>query len=28
MFPEKAAAFDMLWWPRLQRIMRERYRMQ
>ena len=28
MFPEKAAAFDMLWWPRLQRTMRERYRMQ
>ena len=28
MFPDKAAAFDMLWWPRLQRIMRERYRMQ
>jgi hypothetical protein len=28
MFPEKATAFDLLWWPRLQRIMRERYRMQ
>jgi hypothetical protein len=28
MFPDKSAAFDMLWWPRLQRVMRERYRMQ
>jgi hypothetical protein len=28
MFPDKAAAFDLLWWPRLQRAMRERYRMQ
>jgi hypothetical protein len=28
MFPDKALAFDLLYWPRLQRIMRERYRMQ
>lgn len=28
MFPDKAAAFDMLFWPGLQRTMRERYRMQ
>jgi hypothetical protein len=28
MFPDKAQAFDLLWWPRLQRTMRERYRMQ
>jgi len=28
MFPDKALAFDLIFWPRLQRIMRERYRMQ
>jgi hypothetical protein len=28
MFPEKALAFDLIYWPRLQRMMRERYRMQ
>ncbi len=28
MFPEKALAFDLIFWPRLQRLMRERYRMQ
>ncbi len=28
MFPDKALAFDLLFWPRLQRTMRERYRMQ
>jgi predicted nucleic acid-binding Zn ribbon protein len=28
MFPDKALAFDMIYWPRLQRLMRERYRMQ
>ena len=28
MFPDKMQAFDMLVWPRLQRTMRERYRMQ
>jgi hypothetical protein len=28
MFPDKALAFDLLFWPRLQRMMRERYRMQ
>jgi hypothetical protein len=28
MFPDKAQAFDMLMWPRLQRTMRTRYRMQ
>jgi hypothetical protein len=28
MFPDKALAFDLLYWPRLQRMMRERYRMQ
>lgn len=28
MFPDKALAFDLLYWPRLQRLMRERYRMQ
>jgi hypothetical protein len=28
MFPDKAQAFDILYWPRLQRLMRERYRMQ
>ncbi len=28
MFPEKELAFNLLFWPRLQRLMRERYRMQ
>jgi len=28
MFPDKELAFDLLYWPRLQRMMRERYRMQ
>jgi hypothetical protein len=28
MFPDKALAFDMIFWPRLQRLMRERYRLQ
>jgi hypothetical protein len=28
MFPEKELAFDLIFWPRLQRLMRERYRMQ
>lgn len=28
MFPDKALAFDLIYWPRLQRLMRERYRMQ
>ena len=28
MFPDKAQTFDMLHWPRLQRLMRQRYRMQ
>jgi hypothetical protein len=28
MFPDKTLAFDLIYWPRLQRIMRERYRMQ
>ena len=28
MFPDKELAFDLLYWPRLQRLMRERYRMQ
>ncbi len=28
MFPDKAGAFDLIYWPRLQRTMRERYRMQ
>ena len=28
MFPEKSLAFDLIYWPRLQRLMRERYRMQ
>jgi hypothetical protein len=27
MFPDKALAFDLIFWPRLQRMMRERYRM-
>ena len=28
MFPDKSLAFDLIYWPRLQRLMRERYRMQ
>jgi len=28
MFPDKASTFDLIYWPRLQRLMRERYRMQ
>ncbi|MGA9586209.1 MAG: hypothetical protein WBQ95_12820 [Terracidiphilus sp.] len=28
MFPDKELAFDLIYWPRLQRLMRERYRMQ
>ncbi len=28
MFPEKELAFNLIYWPRLQRLMRERYRMQ
>jgi len=28
MFPDKELAFDMIYWPRLQRLMRERYRLQ
>jgi hypothetical protein len=28
MFPDKTLAFDLIFWPRLQRVMRERYRMQ
>lgn len=28
MFPDKSLAFDLIYWPRLQRMMRERYRMQ
>jgi hypothetical protein len=28
MFPDRTAAFELIWWPRLQRVMRERYRMQ
>jgi hypothetical protein len=28
LFPDKALAFDLIFWPRLQRLMRERYRMQ
>jgi hypothetical protein len=28
MFPEKELAFELIYWPRLQRLMRERYRMQ
>lgn len=26
MFPDKELAFDLLFWPRLQRLMRERFR--
>ena len=28
MFPDKELAFNMIYWPRLQRLMRERYRLQ
>ncbi len=28
MFPDKALAFDLIFRPRLQRLMRDRYRMQ
>jgi hypothetical protein len=28
MFPHKELAFNLIYWPRLQRLMRERYRMQ
>ena len=28
MFPDKELAFNLIIWPRLQRLMRERYRMQ
>jgi hypothetical protein len=28
LFPEKELAFNIIYWPRLQRLMRERYRMQ
>lgn len=28
MFPDKELAFNLIFWPRLQRIMRERYWMQ
>jgi hypothetical protein len=28
LFPDKELAFDLIYWPRLQRLMRERYRMQ
>jgi hypothetical protein len=28
MFPDKELAFSLIYWPRLQRLMRERYRMQ
>jgi hypothetical protein len=28
MFPDKELAFNLIFWPRLQRLMRERYRMQ
>jgi hypothetical protein len=27
MFPDKELAFSLIYWPRLQRLMRERYRM-
>ena len=26
MFPDKELAFDLIYWPRLQRLMRERFR--
>jgi len=28
MFPDEELAFNLIFWPRLQRLMRERYRMQ
>jgi hypothetical protein len=28
MFPDKELAFDLIYWSRLQRLVRERYRMQ
>ena len=28
LFPDKELAFNIIFWPRLQRLMRERYRMQ
>jgi hypothetical protein len=28
MFPEKELAFDLIYQPRLQRLMRERFRLQ
>jgi len=28
MFPDKELAFNLIYWPRLQRLMRERYGMQ
>lgn len=28
MFPDKELAFNIIYWPRLQRIMRERFRLQ
>lgn len=28
MFPDKELAFDLIYWSRLQRLMRERYRIQ
>ncbi len=28
MFPDKELVFDLIYWPRLQRLMRERFRMQ
>ncbi|MFZ0393176.1 MAG: hypothetical protein WCF17_08130 [Terracidiphilus sp.] len=28
MFPDKELAFNLIYWPRLKRIMRERFRMQ
>jgi hypothetical protein len=28
MFPDKELAFNIIYWPRLQRLMRERFRMQ
>ena len=28
MFPDKELAFNIIFWPRLQRLMRERFRMQ
>ena len=28
MFPDKELAFNLIFWPRLQRLMRERFRLQ